>query len=1629
MNPKKQHDIIAKIITALNEPKFSNTLINNPGFGSILSLLDDQNHYESTVNFLKKYYDEEQTLEIIKSLKTASLTSYFTPVDITSSIVDSIKKYSFSNILEPSAGYGAFVQEFKSKMPNSKITAFEKDILTAKILDHNFKNDTNISTYGVPFENIDSTDSDKFYDLIVSNIPFGQTKIFDPSLVKSPIKNIIQNTIHGYFIYKSLDLLKSNGLGVFIVTKNFMDKRKYEDIRKQLIIKNDFLGGIRFPNHLFKSENTRIVSDLLIFKKRDSQIIKSKQKALNKIFTESIELEVEDNTVQLNNYFRINENKVLGKMIPGGLFDNKDYTVISSDSIKKISVECKSFLDTILKEYINKKSNKSLDVSNLFTQEKTIKSSQSIEFSKPIEPKTKFNKVNIGHLIIKNDKIFKVKAKNEFTHIKTNTIEYDKLTKIISLKVLCEKLKKADNLDDYNQIQTELNVQYDYFNFQYGFLTDKSNRYLVSKDSQAALIFSLEKISESNTIKSDIFSDSFKDKTYKHKTTKVSLDNAILISLNTKGNIDIEYISELTNTSKEDILKKGLTEKLFFINPLDDELKIVVQEEFLSGHIKNKILFYKSGKFKHYDKYIDKIYLNDIIRDLEEILPAKTPFEHLGIKLAEPWFDIKITQNFIKNTYNTSVIIKYNDSLNKYYLSYLNKDYSLTKEFNVKTENRNYTFSDVLINALNENIPYVTKGDKDNKKIDRKSMEELRLKNEQLYSDFNKYILKNKSIKEEIENLFYEKFDAIVKSTFKGTYLNYQGLKNFKPYNYQNFTVSNIIKNNGLLVNKQVGYGKTLTMILTASKLYEIYNKRTLIIGLNSTIVQLEKEFLTAFPEINLLTGNDKNTKGKKKRNEFFKQILEGNHQVILMSHDLFKFIPQSLSIQKKILKNELENLEKDLASTNNNTLYGINKRSLKGLEIRKENLQAELNSIYHKINTVQDNKTLDFEAMNIDHIMVDESHYFKNLMYTTRHNRVAGLNTSKGSDKSKNLLTAIRTLQEKFNGDYQASFFSGTPISNSILECYVIFKYLIPKELERLNISSFDQWAKTFAVKTFEFEPTLNGSYKVKERFRKFKKLKQLSKLYNQISVLVNQDTHPKDLPEIKPEIIQIEQTPQQQKYSDSIQEFLRTGNLNYIHTEKKYKDEKSLPIALISLHHMRYNAIDPRLILPYASDEPNNKIRTCAENIYQTYLNTNHFKGTQAIFSDIGTPKSSFNVYDELKSVLVDDYGIPKNEIAFIHDFNSDDKKKNFMKMFNNGTIRIVIGSTTKLGTGTNIQEKLIKIHHLDLPHKSTDIDQRIGRGKREGNIAAKKYNNNILDVVFYLTKGTSDAVFLNNINIKNNFIKQLNKGTIKYNELDMGPIDDNGNIDYKSMIAISHNNPLFLKKKELTQKFEKLKIEYDIHKSNIIKAKNSLQLIDCNLNTNRRILNTLSKDYDSYYSSIESDNYYDLVKVNTQFFKKNTNSPKKLGEAIQTIINENFYSKKDIIIANFIDTKLIMKVNTNFPELYTLIVETPNHKYSFGSKQLTVNPISMADYIKNSLNKTKSLIKNYEESIYDYEKDLEANKLILNRTFDKEQEIEELQKEINSIDSKLEKDCQFEPPLKNSEIIKQKSNTINY
>ena len=641
------------------------------------------------------------------------------------------------------------------------------------------------------------------------------------------------------------------------------------------------------------------------------------------------------------------------------------------------------------------------------------------------------------------------------------------------------------------------------------------------------------------------------------------------------------------------------------------------------------------------------------------------------------------------------------------------------------------------------------------------------------------------------------------------------------------------------------GTGKTLIMCVAAYEMHRLgLARKPMIIGIKANIHEIARTFRTAYPNARLLyPGKEDFTPENRLR--IFSDIKNNNWDCIILTHEQFGKIPQSAEVQQQILRQEMDDIDENLASYEKQGGH-VDGWILRGLEKRKENLDAKLHELQETIDAQKDD-TVDFQQMGIDHLFVDESHNFKNLMFNTRHSRVSGLGNTDGSKKAMNLLYAIRTIQQRTGRDLGATFLSGTTIANSLTELYLLFKYLRPKELERQDIPCFDAWAAVFAQKTSEFEFSVTNEVISKERFRYFIKVPELAMFYNEITDYRTAADVGIDRPELDEELCQIPMTDDQQAFLDKLVLFAKTGDPEHIGRADLSDGEVKALMLLVTMYSNKLS-LDMRLISPAYADSPGNKASRSAANIAEYYRRYEDQKGTQMVFCDLSTYKPGiWNVYSEIKRKLVEDHGIPAQEIRFVQEAASDKVRQAMFDAMNEGKIRVLFGSTQKLGTGVNAQKRIVCMHHLDIPWRPMDLEQRNGRGARKGNIVAKEYAGNKVKAYVYAVLRTLDAYKLNLLHNKQQFIDQLKRNRLGARRLDEGAISEDSGMNFAEWMAVVSGNTDLLQKAKLEGRIAALESEQTIFMRTRHEAQSQLQRYTAEIGRRDAMLERLKRDWD--------------------------------------------------------------------------------------------------------------------------------------------------------------------------------------
>lgn len=1223
-----------------------------------------------------------------------------------------------------------------------------------------------------------------------------------------------------------------------------------------------------------------------------------------------------------------------------------------------------------------------------------------------------------------------------FMPLDLNMEQKEKAVLYIALRDSYQKLYtyEAEEQTENKQMRESLNVYYDAFFIRFGNLNAKQNVKFILMDASGRDMLSLERVENGQFTKSDIFDHpvSFSLDEVSHVD---SPEEALTASLNKFGRIDLPYMTELSDMPEQE-LTEALKGRIYY-NPLIDGYEIA--DRFIAGNVIEKA--------ERIEEWLKENPDHAIVRESLEALKASIPepiaFEDLDFNFGERWIPTGVYSAYMSHLFNTQVSIVYSDSMDEYSAKCSMKTMAITDEYMVKGYYRHYDGMSLLKHALHNTCPDMMKSigeDEHGNDIKVRDSEGIQLANakiDEIRNGFTEWLEEQSdSFKERLTTMYNRKFNCFVRPKYDGSHQTFPGLDlkalggkyGIKSvYPSQKDCVWMLLQNGGGICDHEVGTGKTLIMCMAAHEMKRLgMAHKPMIIGLKANVAEIAATYQTAYPNARILYASEKDF-STKNRVSFFNNIKNNDYDCVIMSHDQFGKIPQSPELQRQILQAELDTVEENLEVIR---MQGkdVSRGMLKGLEKRKFNLEAKLQKIAYSIEQRTDD-VVDFRMMGIDHLFVDESHQFKNLMFNTRHDRVAGLGNSEGSQKALNMLFAIRTIQERTGRDLGATFLSGTTISNSLTELYLLFKYLRPKELERQDIRCFDAWAAIFAKKTTDFEFNVTNNIVQKERFRYFIKVPELAAFYNEITDYRTAEAVGVDRPQKNEILHNIPPTPEQEDFIQKLMEFAKTGDATILgrlplsETEEKAK-------MLIATDYARKMALDMRMINPTCEDHPDNKASHCAKMIADYYKRYDNHKGTQFVFSDLGTYRpGEFNVYSEIKRKLIEDYGIPSSEIRFIQECKNERARKAVIAAMNEGSVRVLFGSTSMLGTGVNAQKRCVAIHHLDTPWRPSDLAQRDGRGVRAGNEIAKLYADNKVDVIIYAVEKSLDSYKFNLLHCKQTFISQLKSGALGARTIDEGAMDEKSGMNFSEYMAILSGNTDLLDKAKLEKKVASLEGERKSFNRGKRDSETKLQSKTAELGNNKASLKGMTEDYGKFMGKAKKDKDGNILNLITLDGVESTNL-EVIGKHLQMLAEKETTGGQYKRIGEIYGFPVKIVSETSFenglPFVDNRFFVEGNYKYQYNYGHIAKSdPIAAANNFLNALQKIPSYIEQYDSRCKALEKEIPQLEEIAGKTWKKEKELKGLKVELAALDRKIQ--LELVPPVPEKDIS-DKSQTEN-
>ena len=1195
----------------------------------------------------------------------------------------------------------------------------------------------------------------------------------------------------------------------------------------------------------------------------------------------------------------------------------------------------------------------------------------------------------------------------------------------VSLRDAYERLYRYESNSHEENVpwREHLNTCYDEFVMRYGNLNAKQNVKLVMMDAGGRDILSLERAENGKFVKADIFDRPVSFSVESHVNVGTP-EEALSASLNKFGTVNLDYMKTITDGTEEELLT-ALQGRIYY-NPLVTGYEI--KDRFIAGNVIEKAERIEAwmGENPESGCMPEVKQALDALKDAE---PPRIAFEDLDFNFGERWIPTGVYSAYMSHFYSTDVKIAYSPTLDEFSVACSHKNFKIWDEFCVKGYYRSYDGMSLLKHALHNTCPDMMKSigkDEHGNDIKVRDSEGIQLANakiDEIRNGFTEWLEEQSpQFKERLTTMYNRKFNCFVRPKYDGSHqtfpdLNLKGLasRGIKSiYPSQMDCVWMLKQNGGGICDHEVGTGKTLIMCIAAHEMKRLnLAHKPMIIGLKANVAEIAATYQAAYPNARILYASEKDF-STVNRVRFFNNIRNNDYDCVIMSHDQFGKIPQSPELQQRILQAELDTVEENLEVLRQQG-KNVSRAMLKGLEKRKFNLVAKLEKVEHAIQSRTDD-VVDFKQMGIDHIFIDESHQFKNLTFNTRHDRVAGLGNSEGSQKALNMLFAIRTIQERTGRDLGATFLSGTTISNSLTELYLLFKYLRPKELERQDIRCFDAWAAIFAKKTTDFEFNVTNNVVQKERFRYFIKVPELAAFYNEITDYRTAEDVGVDRPHKNEILHHIPPTPDQEYFIKQLMEFAKTGDATLLgrlplsETEEKAK-------MLIATDYARKMALDMRMIDPHYEDHPDNKASHCAKMIAEYYQKYDAQKGTQFVFSDLGTyqPGDGWNVYSEIKRKLTEDYGIPPGEVRFIQECKTDKARKAVIDAMNAGTVRVLFGSTSMLGTGVNAQKRCVAIHHLDTPWRPSDLQQRDGRGVRAGNEIAKHFAGNNVDVIIYAEEKSLDSYKFNLLHCKQTFISQLKSGAMGARTIDEGAMDEKSGMNFSEYMALLSGNTDLLDKAKLEKRIASLEGERKSFNKGRRDSEFKLESKTGELRNNTAMVNAMTEDWNRFLSVVQTDkegNRLNHLRVDGV----DSADEKVLGKRLQEIAKNATTGGQYSPIGELygfpvkVVSERMLKEGLEFTD--NRFVIEGNYKYTYNNGHLAMaDPVAAARNFLNALERIPSIIDQYKAKNEVLEREIPQLQEIAGKVWKKEDELKQLKSELAALDRKIQ--LELAPP----------------
>ena len=1516
-------------------PQEQEILSKYVGWGGLPQAFDEKDSsWSNEYSILKNLLDEKE----YSQARESTLTAFYTPPVVIRSMYKALENMGLKtgNILEPSCGVGNFIGMLPDSLEDCKLYGVELDSISGRIARQLYQKST-VAVQGYEDTNLPNS----FFDVAVGNVPFGDFKVLDKKYDKHKF------LIHDYFFAKTLDKVRPGGVIAFITSKGTLDKEN-PSVRKYIAQRADLLGAIRLPNNTFKANaGTEVTSDIIFLQKRDS---------ITDIEPDWVYLGENDDGIKMNQYFIDNPEMILGNMeMISTRFGYDSACISDGENLEDKLERAISNIHAEVKEY---------ELDDIGEEDNSIEADLTVR--------------NFSYTLI-DDKIYFRENSRMYPQELAMTTE-NRVKGLIEIRDCVRTLLEYQTEDypdeDIKREQVKLNQLYDRFTKKYGLINSRGNNSAFSNDSSYYLLCSLEILDENGNLARK--ADMFTKRTIKPKTEITSVDNAndaLIVSLSEKARVDITFMQKLCNMDMDKMLK-DLDGEIFNVPEYGEPNHWVTADEYLSGNVREKLKI-----AEHFAETDERFNVN--VKYLKEVQPKDLSASEISVRLGSTWIppeDIKVFIEYLLNPSNyacQNINVHYNEATSEWWIEGKNYD-----KYNIKATNTYgtgrasaYKIIEDSLNLKDTRI-YDYYEDENGKRVAELNKKETAIaqaKQEQIKLAFEEWIWKDPERRERLTKVYNERFNSIRPREYDGSHISFDGMNpEITLRKHQVNAIARILYGGNTLLAHEVGAGKTFEMVAAAmeSKRLGLCNKSLFVVP-NHIVEQFGQEFLQLYPSANVLvtTKKDFETANRKK---FCSRIATGDYDAIIISHSQFEKIPMSVERQVTIIQKQIEDITLGIQDLKNNNGERF---SIKQMEKTKKSLETRL----AKLNdTSRKDDVVTFEELGVDRIFVDEAHYYKNLFLYTKMRNVGGIAQTE-AQKSSDLFMKCRYLDE-LTGGKGVIFATGTPISNSMVELYTMQRYLQYGELEKRHLQQFDAWASTFGetVTAIELSPEGTG-YRAKTRFAKFFNLPELMALFKEVADIQTSEMLNLPVPKANYHNVVIEPSEIQKELVKDLSERAEKIRNRMV--------DSSVDNMLKITNDGRKLALDQRLTNDMLEDFEHSKVATCADNIYSIWDKTNDDKSAQLVFCDLSTPHNDgkFNVYDDLKTKLID-RGIPEEEIAFIHDANTDARKQDLFNKVRRGQVRVLIGSTQKMGAGTNCQDRLIALHDLDCPWRPSDLIQRSGRIIRQGN------KNPEVDIYRYVTEGTFDAYLYQLVENKQRFISQImtSKTPVRFAE----DIDETA-LSYAEIKALAAGNPDIIEKTELDTQVAKLKLL----KQNYLSEKYELEdkVIKYYPNEIKRLENRIEdmkEDIEVFNNNNTPDNSFEKMNIKGTNFTERKEAGEKIIEICKSMTNP-----EPLEIGEYKGFKIILSFDTMDRKFYASMKNNLSYKTELGS-----DPSGNITRIDNVLNGIETRLSGVENNLEDTKKNYESAKKEIEKPFPQEEELKTKSKRLDELNIKL-------------------------